>query len=76
MKKSYADMDPIEEIRAIRAELNREFPTVEALCDYLRANFPMKKPPMEPPRKGRRASTKTTTNAQPAMRQRKSTAHT
>jgi len=76
MKKNYADMDPIEEIRAVRAEINREFPTVKALCDYLRANYPGANPPPEPPRKGRRASTKTKANARPAMRRQKSATHT
>ncbi|MCL2701328.1 MAG: hypothetical protein FWE88_06505 [Phycisphaerae bacterium] len=74
MKKSYADMDPIEEIRAIREELNREFPTVDALFDYLRKNFPMKNPAMEPPRKRRQGSAKTKVNTRPAVRQRKSAA--
>ena len=36
MKKNYADMDPVEEIRAIRAELMSEFKTLDALCEYLR----------------------------------------
>jgi len=80
MKKNYADMDPIEEIRAIRAELNREFPTVDALFDYMRKNFPVTNPAPELPRKDRRTSTKakakTNTNARPALRQRKSATHT
>jgi len=74
MKKSYADMDPIEEIRAIRTELNREFPTVEALGDYLRKHYPVANPPPSPPR--RKVSTKTNANTRPALRQRKSKAHT
>ena len=78
MKKNYADMDPIEEIRAIREELNREFPTVDALFDYLRDNFPMKKTLAELPRKGQQAPTKTKTkaNARPALRHRKAKVHT
>lgn len=38
MKKKYADMDPLEEIRAIREEINREFKTASALSEYLRTN--------------------------------------
>jgi len=71
MKKNYADMDPIEELRAIREELSREFPTAKALREYLWKNFPGSVPPSQPQRKGRRASTKTKANARPAMRQRK-----
>jgi len=74
-EKNYADMDPIEEIRAVRAEINRKFPTVKALCDYLRKHYPDANPPAEPPRKGRRTSTITKANARPALRQRKSAAH-
>jgi len=76
MKKTYADMDPIEEIRAIREELSREFPTTKALCDYFRENFPVTRPAPELPRKARRTSTKTKPNARPAMRRRKSEVHT
>jgi len=76
VKKNYADMDPIEEIRAIRAELNRKYPTVKALCDHLRQNYPVTNPAPESPRKGRRVSTKTKVNARPALRHRKSAAHT
>jgi len=47
-------MDPIEEIRAIRKELIREFPTAKALGDYLRKKFAGANPPPEPPRKGRK----------------------
>ena len=35
MKKIYADMDPVEEIRSIRADLMREFKSLDALCEYL-----------------------------------------
>ena len=76
MKKKYADMDPIEEIRAIRAELSRRFKTPSALCEYLRQRYPDTNPPAEPRRKGRRASRKTKANARPAVRQQKSAAHT
>ena len=77
VKKSYADMDPIEEIRAIREELSREFPTTKALCDYLRANSSIANPTPEPPRKDHRtpAKPKTRPNTHPTMRQRKTTAH-
>ncbi|MDR1519568.1 MAG: hypothetical protein LBU23_05420 [Planctomycetota bacterium] len=37
MKKSYPDMDPVEEIRAIRKDIMREFKTLDALCEYLDA---------------------------------------
>ena len=76
MKKNYADMDPIEEIRAIREELSREFPTAKALGDYLRANFSAANPPMAPQRKGRRTSTKAKVSARPALRHRKAPTHT
>lgn len=38
MKKKYADMDPLEEIRAIREEISGEFKTIRELGDYLRTN--------------------------------------
>jgi len=76
MKKNYADMDPIEELRAIRAELSREFPTAKALREYLWKNFPGSVPPSESQRKGRRASAKTKASVRPALRHRKSKAHT
>jgi len=78
MKKSYADMDPIEELRAIREEINREFPTVEGLFDYLRAKYPDAKPPESAPQPpSRRTSTrpKTKANTRPALRQRKAVVH-
>jgi len=75
MKKDYADMDPLEEIRAIREEISRKYKTVDAYCDYLQKAYPMN-PPAESQPKGRRTSMKANANAQPAMRQRKSAAHT
>jgi len=75
MKKNDADMDPLEELHAVKAEISRRFPTTEALCDYLRQKYDTD-PPLEPPQKGRRTSTKAKNNARPAMRQRKSEAHT
>ncbi len=45
MKKNYADMDPIEEIRAIRAEIMREFKTLDAYCEYLEGKYPAKTAP-------------------------------
>jgi len=77
-KKSYADMDPIEEIRAIRAELSRRFPTMKALGDYLRAKYPDSDPtlkPEEPKSHQAPAKPKTRANVRPAMRQRKSATH-
>jgi len=79
VKKNYADMDPIEEVRAVREKISREFPTVKAYCDYLRAKYPAANPPapQEPLRKDRRSSEKVKArpNARPAMRQRKAAAH-
>jgi len=76
-KKSYADMDPLEEIRAIREELNREFPTVEAFGDYLRAKYPDTDPTRKPQPKSHQTSSKTKTraNTRPALRRRKTAAH-
>ncbi len=39
-KKSYADMDPLEEIQAIKEEISREFGTVSAYGEYLRKKYP------------------------------------
>ena len=41
VKKCYADMDPVEEILAIRVEMMREFKTLDALCDDIKKNPPM-----------------------------------
>jgi len=76
MKKNYADMDPIEELRAIRAKLSRKFPTAKALREHLWKKYPGSVPLSEPQRKGRRTSTKTKATAHPALRQRKTAAHT
>jgi len=76
VKKPYADMDPIEEIRAVREELSREFPTARALGDYLRAKYPGANPSPAPQRKNRRTSMKAKANTQSALRQQKSAAHT
>ena len=73
MKKNYADMDSLEEVRAIKEELSREFPTAEALGEYLRKMYPMNPPP-KPPRKGHRTSAKA--NGRPAPRHRKPAIHT
>ena len=75
MKKNYADMDPLEEIRAIREEISRKFKSVEAYGEYLQRMYPMNPPP-EPQRKGGRNSTKSKANARPAARHRKAAAHT
>lgn len=40
MKKNYADMDPLEEIRVIRQEINNEFKTARAIGEYLRSKLP------------------------------------
>jgi len=72
MKKNYADMDSLEEVRAIKEELSREFPTVEALGEYLRKMYPMNLPP-KPPRQTRRGSPKINGRSMP--RHRKATVH-
>ena len=72
MKKKYADMDSLEEVRAIKEEIAREFPTAEALGEYLMKKYPMNLPPKSP-HKNRRASTKT--NGRPAPRHRRTAAH-
>jgi len=76
-QKNYADMDPIEELRAIREELSREFPTGKALGDYLRAKYPETDPTRKSQPKSQRspAKPKPRANARPAMRQRKTTVH-
>jgi len=81
MKKDDAETDSIvEEIRAIRAKISRRFPTVKAYGDYLREKYPdFGLSPQPSQRKGRRASAKhkanTKATARPALRQRKSAAH-
>ena len=81
-KKSYADMDPIEEIRAVRKELSRRFPTSKALCEYLWKHYPTSRPipelppkPEEPKSRRAPAKPKTRANVRPAMRQRKTATH-
>ena len=63
MKKNiYAGMDPIEEIRAIRAKLNRRFKTAHELGEYLRKKYPIANPSPEwqlPLPKSRRPMAKT-----------------
>lgn len=54
MKKSYADMDPLEEIRAIKAEISREFKTVHAYDEYLREKYPVSGAPVGGTSAGRR----------------------
>ena len=72
MKKKYADMDSLEEVRAIKEEIAREFPTAEALGEYLMKKFPMNLPP-KPPRKSRRASAKD--HDHPVPHRRKTAVH-
>jgi len=43
-KHKYADMDPIEEIRAIRAEIGRRFKTAREYVEYLWKNYPSSRP--------------------------------
>ena len=72
MKKSYADMDSLEEVHAIKEELSREFPTAKAFGEYLRNMAPLN-PPRKSPRKGRRTSMSANNRAAP--RHRKTTIH-
>ena len=81
-KDKYADMDPVEEIRAVRKELGRRFPTPKALCEYLWKHYPTSRPipelppePEEPKSRRALAKPKTRANTRPAVRQRKTTAH-
>ena len=72
MKKNYADMDPTEEMRAIKEELSREFPTAKAFGEYVRSQYPM-----NPPSKPSRSSGRTPPKAAPrsVARRRKSAVH-
>jgi len=80
-KKSYADMDPIEEIRAIRAEIGRRFATAREYGEYLRKEYPLPDPPPEwqPAKLRPTASQKRRAVAKmakrSAVRLRKTTAH-
>ncbi len=72
MKKKYADMDPLEEIRAIRKEIMREFKTLDALYEHLNKKYPS--PDIPPSAKSRIFKTR-----KPSSGQRKTTkrlAHT
>ncbi len=60
-KKPYSDMDPLEEIRAIKEEMSREFPTAKALGEYLRNKYPDKDAQAESPDKKRRSAGKRNT---------------
>ncbi|MCL2648318.1 MAG: hypothetical protein FWD61_15130 [Phycisphaerales bacterium] len=71
-KKNYADMDPLEEVRAIRAEINREFATAHDYFEYLWKKYPNSKPSPGFQPKGCRA---TKTMKRPAMRRRKASSH-
>ena len=77
-KKNYADMEPLEELYAIREEIMHKYKTIEAYGEYLQSVYPLNPPakPQQPKQKGRRASTKAKANARPALRQRKTTVHT
>ncbi len=56
-KKSYADMDPLEEIRAIKEEIGREFTTVHAYSEYLRKKYQNTDVAAEPKHNGNRLAT-------------------
>ena len=70
MKKKYADMDPTEEMRAIKEELSREFPTAKAFGEYVRSQYPMN-PSTKSPHSGRRVASK----SGKASRRRKAVVH-
>jgi len=80
-KKNYADMDPLEEVRAIREELDREFPTLHEYYEHLRKKYPNSRPANWEPKpespklqpKSRRPVAKTA--KRPALRHRKTSAH-
>ena len=72
VKKSYADMEPLEEVRAIREEISREFKSLRELGEYLRKNPPIKAG-LESPRNGRRVAAKA--GKRPASRRRKAAVH-
>lgn len=57
-RKNYADMDPTEEIRAIREEMSREFSTLRELGEYLRNKYPGASSPAKSPRGARPSGTK------------------
>ena len=70
MKKNYADMDSLEEVRVIKEELSREFPTAQAFGEYLR-----KMPPLNPPQKSLRKNRRTSSAKSPAPHRRSAKAH-
>jgi len=67
MKKKYAEMEPLEEIHAIRDELVREFRTIGAICDHLDERQALK-PSAKPPRGGRRDAAETEKQSAPRRR--------
>jgi len=78
-KKNYANMDPLEEVRAIREELDREFPTLHEYYEHLRKKYPNSRPAnwspesQSPAKKSRRTVAKTAKRSAP--RRRKAAAH-
>ena len=72
MKKPYADMEPLEEIRAIREEISCEFKSLKDLGEHLRNNHPLKPSP-ESSRNGRQVAAKA--EKRPASRRRKTLVH-
>lgn len=60
MGKKYADMDPLEEIRAIREEISREFKTVSAYGEYLLKKYPDARATAKPARRRKNAKRLTT----------------
>ena len=72
MKKNYADMNPLEEIRAIREEISGEFKSISDLGEYLRKNHPLKSSP-KTAYNGCHVAAKV--GKRPASRRRKAVAH-
>jgi len=73
-KKNYSDMDPLEEVRAVREEISREFPSLRDLGEFLRKKYPTPSSP-ESSRKGRRDSARSSADKRLAMRRTKTATH-
>ncbi len=65
MKKKYADMDPMEEIRAIREEISAEFKSVSAYGEYLQEKYPNDTKPKRPSSANRQAKVTPTKSRKP-----------
>ena len=67
MKKNYADMDPLEEIRAIREEISKEFATMRSYGEFLRKNYPTAPSAASPPARKPRTKAKTPSRRRKAL---------